>query len=116
MTTRKFGISCGCVVKVEDAFAEIDYCKIHSGSASFPCGCTVVLEGSPVPGFEEMRVQTQTLKYCSKHRPDLLSMPAENLVAFTEAADKLVSDAHTNMGKVAAAGQKLIESMKNLKR
>lgn len=71
-----------------------------------PCGCLVKVSGDTL---------SAEIDYCKKHQPGTLSVPAENLTALTAAADKLVQEATANMSRVAEAGIKLIDSIKDIK-
>ncbi len=71
------------------------------------CGCAVTVSED-----------TAAIVYCEKHRArkhrasKKLSVPAESLVEFTQAADKLVNDIGSSMDLVAKAGRKLIDAIK----
>ncbi len=74
------------------------------------CGCVVTLEPLLSSSCPILDISCKII-YCAAHEIKRLSAPAEYLVAFTEAADKLARDANQNMEEVAGAARLLINSI-----
>ena len=67
------------------------------------CGCVVTVSEDTL---------SVEIAYCPTHQDKKLSLPAEHLVTFTEATDKMITTLAQNMDEIAAAGRKIVDYMR----